>query len=308
MHISPMNADLTPPTPPFWLILQVVSEPPKSWWFLHQKFNLQSNLRSTLTGNADLISRPSDVFPSPPGLTIVSAVSAKEAQELVLVSVQESHLSVHLVHVLAVFVPRFWNKILTKPALQVSSILPKVGYHADLASGSFVTQIGLFWRSIIDAFQWISTSFIDLPIDGNLIFPIDFSTSKEVQKWTQNEVQNEPKKDLKMSQKEVIYWPKSGLFLASFWATFRPHFGSKKEPKIRPLKRSKKRHFIGLKNVTFWPPKWAKKRPKKGPKMGQKVAHFGTEIVTFWATFWPLFGPENGSFLALFWTLKMMFL
>ena len=74
---------------------------------MHQKFNLQSNLRSTLKVNADLGIRASDVFPSPPGLTIVSAVSAKEAQELVLVSVQESQVSVHQDHVLAVFVPRF---------------------------------------------------------------------------------------------------------------------------------------------------------------------------------------------------------
>lgn len=107
---------------------------------LHQKFNLQSNLSPMLTGNADLVSSDFLLFSTHFGLTIVSAGKAKEAQQLVLVSVQESHLSVHLVLPLAVFVPRFWNKILTKPALFGSSILPKVGYHADLASGSFVTQ------------------------------------------------------------------------------------------------------------------------------------------------------------------------
>ena len=47
------------------------------------------------------------VFPSPPGLTIVSAVSAKEAQELVLSLVQESQVLVPELLILAVFLPRF---------------------------------------------------------------------------------------------------------------------------------------------------------------------------------------------------------
>ena len=60
-----------------------------------------------LTGNADLVSSDFLLFSTHFGLTIVSAGKAKEAQQLVLVSVQESHLSVHLVLPLAVFVPRF---------------------------------------------------------------------------------------------------------------------------------------------------------------------------------------------------------